>query len=199
MRSRWASTRRPHSSGTRSVAGFARTPVPLPDRPGHVLAVTEDGRAWIIALDTGELEGPWDLRSAPVAGPYPVQDTVCVRLASGDLASFHTRLRPTLATAANSQDHASFDERYRHGVDGGFAVLRRGTELGDRLQSPWTDWTVQVADEVYRIFQSADPQGGFTVHRKGDWSYLAWEAPHDQFTQGRLWVSDESGLRAFVP
>ncbi len=184
---------------TGSVAGFARCPVALPGRSGHVLAVTEDGRAWIIGIETGELEGPWDLRAAPVAGPYPVQDTVCVRLSTGELASFHTRLRPTIAAASQSMDHNALDERHRSGVEGGLAVLRRGSVLSDHLQSPWSDWVVQVAEEVYRVFRASDPQGGYTVHRKGEWSYLAWEAPHGKLAEGRLWISDATGLRAFAP
>jgi hypothetical protein len=182
-----------------SLSGVARAPVPLPSRPGHLLIITEDGQAWILDQDKGSLEGPWDLRSRPVSGPYPVQSTVSVRLASGELASFLTRLKPSVESAVQSADRSAFDERYRHGVDSGMAVARRGSDLSDRLESPWTQWVCQVGDEVFRVFESSDPGGGFSVHRDGDWVYMAWEAPHADLPDGRLWLSDRAGLRAVVP
>jgi hypothetical protein len=37
------------------------------------------------------------------------------------------------------------------------------------------------------------------VRRAGDWSLLAWEAPSARLPDGRLWVGDGAGLRAFLP
>ena len=187
------------SSTIGSLSGVARSPVPMPSRPGHLLMATEDGQAWILDQDKGSLEGPWDLKSRPTAGPYPVQDTISVRLANGDLATFHTRLKPNIESAAQSADRVSYDERYRHGVDAGMSVARRGSDLSDRLSSPWTEWVCQVGEEVFRVFETSDPGGGFAVHRQGEWVYLAWEAPHADLPGGRLWLSDGAGLRAIVP
>ena len=39
----------------------------------------------------------------------------------------------------------------------------------------------------------------FTVRRTGDWQFLAWEAPNAKIPGGRLWISDDAGLRAFEP
>ena len=34
--------------------------------------------------------------------------------------------------------------------------------------------------------------------RTGDWVFVAWEAPKAMVPNGRLWVSDEKGLRSYM-
>ena len=56
---------------------------------------------------------------------------------------------------------------------------------------------------VYENFDPRNPElvgeGGLPVERKGNWSFLAWEAPNSTLPFGRLWVSDDAGLRAYLP
>ena len=79
----------------------------------------------------------------------------------------------------------------------GLAVLRRSADSPDTLTSPWNGWRIEVRSDSYRVL--AESGMGFTVERHGDWLFLAWEAPKAFVPNGRLWVSDEGGLRSFTP
>lgn len=178
-----------------SLGGIARAPVFMPRKPGHLLVLTEDGDTWFVEASTGELQGPWELDSTPDWGPVPTPDGVRAHFKSGDLAEWTTRLRPSLET--NSPIPA--DDAHRHGADAGLRVLRNKIESANELESPGGIWTVEVRDELFWVRKSGDEAEGFAVRRNGQWSYVAWEAPRAGLRQGRLWVSDEAGLRAFEP
>ena len=76
-------------------------------------------------------------------------------------------------------------------------LLHASVNAGTTLESSWTDWRVEVHEREYRVIA---PDGrGFTAERHGAWIYVAWEAPKAFVPLGRLWVSDESGLRAYLP
>lgn len=178
-----------------SLGGIARAPVFLPQRPGHLLLVTEDGEAWIVSARSGEIEGPWRLGSPPAEGPVATPDGVRARLKDGREVLWTRRLRPEQAGARS--DEAALDAA-RAGSDAGLALLRRA-DGARRLDSPWNGWSVAVTAEVFRATRDGEPDGGFAVRRAGEWVFLAWEAPHGKLPGGRLWVSDEAGLRAFEP
>lgn len=176
-----------------SIGGIARPPVFLPSRPDTLLLITEDGEAWFVQAESGEIEGPAELGSAPVAGPVVDADRVLALTKDGRLATWTTRLKPTLEESSDLDLGAEF------GADSGLAVLRRG-ESGTRFHdSPWTDWSVEITDEVFRVRREGDPEGGYAVTRSGDWTFLAWEAPRPGLEEGRLWISDGSGLAGYTP
>ena len=176
-----------------SLGGIARAPVFLPKKPGHLLLITEDGEAWILDAASGEYEGPWSLGSAPVEGPAPTAEGVQARLKDGRVVTFTTRVRPT------EESTADLDPEVKLGATAGLAVLHRAEGAKRFLDSPWTEWRVEIEDEVFRVRQGAEDPGGFVVQRSGDWSFLAWEAPHARLPRGRLWVSDADGLHAYTP
>lgn len=182
-----------------TLSGIARSPVFLPEKPGHLLAVTQDGKAWMVRAEDGDLQGPWDLGSPPVAGPYQTQQVVRVRLQNGEVTFWKDRLRPYVPTAQTGATLVDRDEEYRYGSSAGLQVLRRRRDLARELASTWTPWRVVVEDQVYRVENTRREEGSYTVLRAGEWEFLAWEAPRPGLTEGRLWISDESGLRAFVP
>ncbi|MCA8981500.1 MAG: DUF4388 domain-containing protein [Planctomycetes bacterium] len=178
-----------------SLGGLARSPVFLPKKPGHLLLLTEDGEAWILDGATGDLEGPWPLGSGPVEGPTATSDGVVARLRDGRFLLWERRLKPTPLEENGAAGLAAA----RFGSEAGLSVLRRDGASYATHESPWCDWTVSVEDEVYRVHPKDDPESGFAVLRQGEWSFLAWEAPHARLKGGRLWISDENGLRAFTP
>jgi len=182
-----------------TLSGIMRPPAPMPARPDALLLVTEEGHAWILGAEDGAPEGPWDLEVPPVAGPYVVDGEVCVRLKSGELACFGSSLRPTIKSASRTRKLLEREIGYRNGSDQGLKVLRQRVDMDERLASPWNDWAVEVLEEAFHVYTEADPEGGYTVRREDNWVFLAWEAPHTRLPDGRLWVSDGAGIRAFVP
>jgi len=80
---------------------------------------------------------------------------------------------------------------------GSLVVLRRSLGNEESLTSPWNDWCIEVVEEAFLV--TAPDGRGFTAERKGEWTYLAWEAPKAFVPHGRVWVSDEAGLRAYLP
>jgi len=182
-----------------TLSGIASAPVSLPRRPGFFLLVTEDGQAWIAAAEDGSLEGPLDLGATLVAGPYPSQNDVCARLSDGRLARWQNRLKPTFVSASLSQSARAVEESYRFGSSAGLHLLRRRDSLEKELPCSWNDWRIVVENDTYHVFHQDEPAGGYRVQRTGDWEYLGWEAPNGMIPQGRLWISDSSGVRSFVP
>jgi hypothetical protein len=100
---------------------------------------------------------------------------------------------------ASASHRTDADGDARHGSASGLSVLRRRTDGGTHLDSPWTEWSVDVKDGVYSVHAKGSAQAAFTIRREGDWSYVAWEAPHTLIPRGRLWVADGKGLRSFLP
>ena len=172
------------------LGGIARAPVFLPKKSGHLVLLTEDGVAWIVDGRTGSLEGPWPVGSPPRAGPGANGAAVIVRFANGRVLAWTRGLQPTSGKASGLK---------LDGSSAAMEVLRRTAQAGQTLDSPWTSLTVKVLPDRYVVKDGAIGKQVFTVGRAGEWQYLAWEAPHTGLPQGRLWVSDGEGLRAFVP
>jgi hypothetical protein len=179
-----------------SLGGIARTPVFLPERPGDLLLISEDGLAWLVNAQTGASQGPHDLGSPPVAGPKLTRSGAYARFADGRVALWTDSLRPL--DVDDASPGALGDEALETGgSSSNLTILRNTVSGGDRLESSWTDLTVQVGDAELFVF---DPERrGFTVQREGDWVYVAWESPKALLPDGRLWVSDSAGLRSFLP
>ena len=57
---------------------------------------------------------------------------------------------------------------------------------------------VQVESDHFLVHRG-DPGDAFPVERVGEWNFLAWEPPNALISHGRLWVSDEEGLRSYRP
>ncbi|HUR27643.1 MAG TPA: DUF4388 domain-containing protein [Planctomycetota bacterium] len=184
-----------------SLSGVARAPVFLPGRAGSLLCLTEDGSAWIVDSTDGRLEGPWEVGAPPIAGPYAQGDRVRARFADGREAVWDTRLKPELSEpAAAGAPLLPAEAETVRGGDGGLSLMRyRDVHRGAEHRSRWTDWTIEIQDEVYLVHDLALRSRSFTVRRQGDWSYVAWEAPNVKTPQGRLWISDGAGVRAFAP
>jgi tetratricopeptide (TPR) repeat protein len=180
------------SQSLRSLGGIARTPVFLPKRPGSLLVLSEDGEAWIVDADQGRLEGPWSAGAPPVAGPEPQASTVRASFLGGTVATWKARLGPDVAVSSESPSASA-------GHDAGLAVLRRRGTLERALASPWTDLGVEVEERQFLVRRRATGEVLFAVRRDGDWSFVAWEAPRARLANGRLWISDGSGLRGFEP
>jgi len=190
-----------------TIGGIARTPTMLPKRPGTVLMLSEEGNAWFVHSGTGQTEGPFSLRSPPASGPVATATGVSAGFMSGATALWEQELEPTVTNLKAVDDDEFYDEnrkapqieRDSHGADGGLAVLRRSAREGIELASPWKSWGVRVNDDAFEVTSGDDSERSFTVSRDGDWHYLAWEAPSRGLPEGRLWVSDANGLRAFKP
>jgi hypothetical protein len=184
-----------------SLSGVARAPVFLPGRAGSLLCLTEDGSAWIVDSASGRLEGPWEVGSPPIAGPYAQEGRVRARFADGREAIWDTRLKPEHGElSAPSGTLTPAEKETLRGVDGGLSVMRyRDVTRGAEHRSRWTNWTIEIQDEVYLVHELVELSRSFTVRRQGDWSYVAWEAPNTKTPQGRLWISDGAGVRAFAP
>ncbi len=177
-----------------SIGGIARTPVFLPKRPGTLLALSEEGSAWLIESSDGQIEGPQGLRSAPLSGPLATSSGARAVLHDGRELIWTSRLAPEQDAALAGDDGPSPDR----GHDAGLAILRRNPQTSS-LSSPWGDWVVEVTerDFVVRRSNASDPE--FGVQRVGEWNYVAWEAPRARAPRGRLWLSDGFGLRAITP
>lgn len=187
-----------------SLGGVARAPVFLPRRPGCLLLVTEDGEAWLVEAASGAMEGPYATGSPPIEGPIATESGARVHFRNGTVAEWETRLEPGIVTSGEV-DRSGPDGRganigeARHGSTSGLAVLRRRTDGGSHFDSPWSEWSVDIEKDVYSVRSKGAKVPAFTVRRSGDWTYVAWEAPHSLIPQGRLWIADGQGLRSFQP
>lgn len=184
-----------------SLGGVGRAPVFLPRNAGHLLLVTEDGEAWIVDAGTGSFEGPFASGSPPIEGPLASEEGVRVRFRDGTVYEWKSRLKPEPIPASDvtpPPDTTSEDD-LAHGSSSGLSVLRRRTSSSTTLESPWNDLAVDVEKDIYTVHAKNSKDPLFIVQRSGEWTYVAWEAPHMQIPQGRLWVSDGKGLRGFLP
>jgi tetratricopeptide (TPR) repeat protein len=179
-----------------SLAGIARTLVRLPRQPSSLLAVTEEGTAWIVGAADGALQGQWKGDSPPLRGPHAGAAEVAVTLRDLRQVRFRDGIVPEVAEITNLADPAREDDL---GDDAGMVVLRRRAEQGLSVASSWTPFSAVVFDDHYKIFWSGRSEPVFTVRRNGDWYFLCWEAPDARIPGGRLWISDDAGLRAFEP
>jgi tetratricopeptide (TPR) repeat protein len=186
-----------------SLGGIARAPVFLPRRPGFLLLVTEDGEAWVIEAASGAMEGPYAMGSPPIDGPYATESGVRALFRDGRTAEWESRLKPETITNGDVDTaagrHTGSEGDARHGSASGLAVLRRRTDGGSHLDSPWSKWSIDIEKEVYSIHLDRAKEPAFTVRRSGEWTYVAWEAPHTLIPRGRLWIADGQGLRSFQP
>jgi len=179
----------------KTLGGIARTPVFLPSKPGWLLIVSEDGQAWLVQAQSGEVEGPRDIGSPPAVGPALTRSGVSVQFADGRVAVWSDRLEPLFYQADSMVGGNPLTKDTP--TSSNVAVLRRSAGSASELVSPWNSWRVQVTDSEYRIFS---PEGRvFTAEKRGDWIYVAWEAPKALVPCGRVWVSDEGGLRSYLP
>lgn len=183
----------------KTVSGIARCPVPLPERNGHMLFLTETGSAWLIDPEDGHVEGPWELGEPPVFGPVVVGNEVHAQLRSGSLARWRTSLRPTVDAPGTA---AALDSSLRYGFQGLFSLLRPDGSQNPSLRTAapgGSGWTLKVEDTRYVAFEDGNEEHPYTITRSGDWCYVGWETPAIAGQLPVLWISDESGLRAFLP
>lgn len=178
-----------------TLGGIARTPVFLPNKSGWLLVVSEDGLAWLVQAQTGEVEGPREFGNVPVVGPELTRSGVSVQFKDGRVAVWTDRLEPIFyqADALVGGGPLAAGNLIASEV----LLLRRSASSGNELAAPRTGWRVTVTEDEYRV---VSPEGlGFSAERKGEWSYVAWEAPKALVPLGRLWVSDAGGLRSYLP
>lgn len=178
-----------------SLGGVGRAPVFLPGRPGHLLVVTEDGEVWIVNAADGSRDGPWSAGSPPVEGPLSALDRALVRFRNGRVYAWTQRLLPEEAEATALSTETDPDQ----GPNAGLSVLRRRTSSATSFPCPSGPYTVEIGEKVFTVRSTVSGERTTHVHRVGDWTYLAWEAPNVGIPRGRLWISDEKGLRAFTP
>jgi len=178
-----------------TLGGIARTPVFLPNKSGWLLIVSEDGQAWLLQSQTGEIEGPREIGAVPVVGPELTRSGVSVQFKDGRVAVWSDRLEPIFYQADALVNGGPLAAANLIASD--VKLLRRSAGSGTELAAPKTGWTVTVHEVEYRVV-SPDGQG-FSAQRQGEWNYVAWEAPKALVPLGRLWISDAGGLRSYVP
>ncbi len=178
----------------RTLGGVARTPVFLPGRPGQLLVLSEDGKAWLVDAANGDVEGPHDIGSPPISGPVLTRSGVSASFADKRIGVWTDALEPvyfqdeSLIPTEHADDEA---------VASNLVVLRRGIDRGRELVSPWNSWRAVVREQEVRVLAPDDR--GFAVELRGDWMFVAWESPKALVPHGRLWVSDDTGLRSYLP
>lgn len=181
----------------RTLGGIARTPVFLPGKPGFLLVLAEDGRSWLVNSASGAIEGPRDIGNPPVEGPTITRGGVSAKFADGRVALWTTGLEPSFYDAQGLVTPPGGSDVDENEHNSSLEVLRRSVDRESILRSRWTGWTVEPQPDEYRVIA---PDGrGFTAERFGEWSYVAWESPKAGIPIGRLWVSDEHGLRSYLP
>ena len=181
-----------HSLDT--LGGIARAPVFLPRKPGWLLCLTEDGEAYLVDAQGGQLQGPEPLGAPPIWGPTATDRAVLAKFRSGLAAEWDRRLVPV-----KSESSAPVDDALRFGSDCGMRLLRNKGAGELSLDSHGFVWSVSVEDTAYVVTNAETGLEAFAVRRSGDWIYLAWEAPRAELLGGRLWISDAAGLRGFEP
>jgi tetratricopeptide (TPR) repeat protein len=179
-----------------TLGGIARAPLFLPKRPGSLLVATEDGEVWILSAADGRVEGPWKSGSTPADGPQGTADGVQIGFRDGRSGLWTGRLEPERIEPIAS---VTAERAAAAGSDCGMAVLRRRTADKQLLHSPWAPWSVEVGEKEFIVRYKDSDERGYAVRRVGDWVYVAWEAPKAKASEGRLWISDGAGLRAFEP
>jgi len=178
-----------------TLGGIARTPVFLPNKSGWLLVLSEDGQAWLVQSQTGDVDGPREIGTVPVVGPELTRSGVSVQFKDGRVAVWSDRLEPIFYQADSLVNGGPLATANL--IAGDLTLLRRSAGTGVELVAPRTGWKVEVTELEYRVIS---PEGlGFSAQRQGDWNYVAWEAPKALVHLGRLWISDAGGLRSYVP
>jgi hypothetical protein len=183
-----------------TLAGVSRTPRFLPARPGVLLVLTEDGQAFLIDAETGDVEGPWSSESPPTQGLIPLRNGIAALFDDGSVAVWEESLTPRIESGKSLLDQPGFwteedrTEQFDHAVS-----LRRGNTEVPELGNPWNSWRIEVLDDRYLVRKGGTDPQSFTIRRIGRWQFTAWERPTALVPNGRLWVSDELGLRSFQP
>ncbi len=177
-----------------TLGGIARTPIFLPGKPGYLFVVSEDGQAWLVDAATGAVEGPREMGSPPVEGPVLTRSGVSVSFADGRVGVWSDRLEPSFYPL---ESLVSENRSLAEGEHTSSSLLLLRKQLGgpSELVSPWNHWKVVVEEDHYLVV--APDGNGFNAKRAGDWVYVAWESPKAFVPEGRIWVSDEDGLRAY--
>jgi hypothetical protein len=150
------------------------------------------------------MEGPWTCGSQPIEGPTSAYDGVRVTFKNGETYEWTSRLKPEPVTAEQAELRpADGAGDVGQGSNSGLAILRRRTSSATTFPSPWAAYTVEIGEELYTLstkpFLNEPAKLVTNVHRAGEWTYVAWEAPNVSIPHGRLWISDRKGLRAFTP
>jgi hypothetical protein len=188
-----------------SLGGIARAPVFLPHKAGSLLTVTEDGEVWLLDAASGALDGPLSMGQPVLSGPVATERGVRVLFRDGTLAEWESRLKPeilrpdSLSAGELAEMRSALESTAPGGSSAGLAVLRRGSQGGSSLASPWTSWRVDIDRSVFLVTPPNGTSPTFAVRRGGDWSFVGWEAPHTSIPHGRLWIADGLGLRSFQP
>ena len=178
-----------------SLGGVARTPVFLPERPGYLLVLSEDGQAWLVAAASGKFEGPYAIGSPPVRGPFVTKNGVNAYFADGRVAKWKDELEPDFYKSDTLIDGG--DEAPAETDNATLAVLHRSVGSDGVLVSPFNEWRAEAREDHVRV---VSPEGkGFTAEVHGQWRFMAWEAPKAFVSSGRLWISDDAGLRSYLP
>ncbi len=182
-----------------TLGGIARTPLFLPSRPGHLLLLSEDGMAWTLEAESGELEGPWTHEFPPVEGLVPLRTSVAALFDDGTVAIWEYGAVPRKEVARSLLDQQGrfedeYGERYDHAV-----ALHRGAAREPELGNPWNQWRIEVLDDHYLVRRGGRQPMNFTIAREGRWQYVSWEEPNALAPEGRLWIADEGGLGSYLP
>lgn len=181
-----------------TLSGVARAPVFFPGGSARMLLVTEEGSAWIVNADNGEMEGPWDLGSPPRVGPLATSQHIHVLLANGRWARWQSALQPVLLEEGAAPHTATESEAARYGPNNGLQVVRSREGEVRTLKSRFTGW---IAEATARglVLTPPDEREGFAIDLEGMWTFMAWEPASKTYPEGRLWISDGFGLRALIP
>ncbi|MEY2747757.1 MAG: hypothetical protein RL112_2799, partial [Planctomycetota bacterium] len=164
-----------------SLAGFARAPAPLPERPEQLLLVDEDGAAWLVDARDGSAAGPTRLPAPPRSGPVVEDGRVLVELVDGRVAAFAGDLRFELATPSSFRSTPPTPAR------SGLRVLAR-TDEARRLDDGGAGWSATVEPEG--VFVRRAERLAFVAERGEDWEWIAFEE-----RGSRLWISDGRSVR----
>ena len=178
-----------------SLSGVSRAPVFLPQLENQLLVVTEEGQAYLLAADSGELTGPWDLNSPPSVGPTQGTDFVQLRLADGRVAFWTDSLKPTIWPNTNGPHPLAKDQEHLYGSNSGLQVQRRGDGPLVSMTSRFGGWILTQQEGTYSVAPADAPDQGFSAASKGRWNWAAFESREDGEL---LWISDGAGLRAFA-
>jgi tetratricopeptide (TPR) repeat protein len=188
-----------------SLGGFARAPIALPERPGFLLLVSEDGESWVLNASQGTAEGPTGRGVPPLTGPYLVGSGALARFRDGTVWRWTSSASPEPVPAEEAKsalarfESQGLDSEMRLGVSDNFAVLRKSSADKFHLDSPWNDLTIDLAEGRCRLGKRGEPAPVFNVDLVGDWIYAAFESPSASAPRGRLWISDGRGLRSYLP
>jgi hypothetical protein len=170
-----------------SLGGFARTPRFLPERPGTLLLVSEDGSAWLVDARTGLAEGPLALSAVPNSDLWTEGREVRLRLKDGSTLAWSAALEPLRLESAETQEPTRGRET--------FHLLRRRDSDQTSVALPHTGYVATIVGDV--VVVSGAGERLWTAAIEGStWEWIAWEAPSSKAPGGRLWISDRGSVRA---